>query len=252
MKKTPFTPSSAPNDPTPDRPENHASPADPAAADIGWKLGMLREIAEMGMEMARDVRDQAMAQPAPEPPVPEPPPTKAARDPDALARAFARLTRAVRMTIALHTKLEEDHRRQSAETAADRARRAAAARDQHRAYQRAKVGRVIDATLDAAAGNDEDDEERERLEDEWREHLLDFDDYALGGTRSIGEIIARICRDLGVTPDWARWVDADWARDEMAAKPAGSPYAVWPPVRPARKPPTSGARSGAAAATGPP
>ncbi|MEA2757117.1 MAG: hypothetical protein QOJ54_3406, partial [Aliidongia sp.] len=69
---------------------------------------------------------------------------------------------------------------------------------------------------------------------------------------SIGEIIARICRDLGVTPDWARWVDADWARDEMATKPPGSPYATWPPVRPvpARKPAASGARP--AAATGPP
>jgi len=255
MEQAPFTPSQTPHDPAADRPESHARPEDPAAAEIGWKLGMLREIAEMGMEMARDVRDQAMAQPAPEPPVPEPPPTKAARDPDALARAFARLTRAVRMTIALHTKLEEDHRRQSAENAADRARRAAEARDRHRAYQRAKVKRVIDATLDDAAGADDDGEdcdERERLEDEWRERLLDFDDYALGGQRSVGEIIARICRDLGVTPDWARWVDADWARDEMAAKPPGSPYAVWPPVRPARKPPASSARSGTAAATGPP
>jgi hypothetical protein len=154
------------------------------------------------------------------------------------------------MAIALHTRLEEDHRRRGEASVAERERRAAEARDKHRAYQRAKAKRVIDATLDAEAG--EDWEERERLEDELRERLLDFDDYALCGQRSVGEIIARICRDLGVTPDWARWVDADWARDEMAAKPPGSPYAVWPPIRPARKPSASGARSGAAAATGPP
>jgi hypothetical protein len=250
MEKTHFTPSQMPHDPAADRPESHARPEAPAAAEIGWKLGMLREIAEMGMEMARDVRDQAVAEPAPDQPA------KPSRDPDTLARAFARLTRAVRMTIALHTRLEEDHRRQSAENAAERERRAAAARDKHRAYQQAKVKRVIDATLDDAAGDDEDEagedsDERERLEDEWRERLLDFDDYALGGQRSVGEIIARICRDLGVTPDWARWIDADWARDEMASKPPGSPYAVWPPIRPARKS-ASGARSGAAAATGPP
>jgi hypothetical protein len=252
MKQTLFTPSQTPNDPAADRPESHASPEDPASAEIGWKLGMLREMAEMGMEMARDVRDQAVAEPAPEPPA------KAGGDSDALARAFARLTRAVRMAIALHTRLEEDHRRQGEASAAERERRAAAARDKHRAYQRAKVKRVIDATLDDAAGDDDDDDEagedsdeRERLEDEWRERLLDFDDYALGGQRSVGEIIARICRDLGVTPDWARWVDADWARDEMTTKPPGSPYAVWPPIRPARKS-ASGARSGAAAATGPP
>ncbi|MGB8843985.1 MAG: hypothetical protein WCC64_23290, partial [Aliidongia sp.] len=85
MEQTLFTPSSADpaaNDRTADRPESHASPEDPAAAEIGWKLGMLREMAEMGMEMARDVRDQAMADRAE--PVPEPP-AKAGRDPDVLA-----------------------------------------------------------------------------------------------------------------------------------------------------------------------
>jgi hypothetical protein len=67
------------------------------------------------------------------------------------------------------------------------------------------------------------------------ERLKDFDDYADLGNRSIGEIIARICRDLGLKPDWWRWVDAAWAKQEMAEKPPGSPYADWPPCRPARK-----------------
>jgi hypothetical protein len=247
MKTASFTPStaaSAPNDPAADRPESHVRPEDSAAADIGWKLAMLRELAECGMDMARDVRNQAVAEPAPDQPA------KAGGEREALALAFWRLSRAVRMTLALHTEMEENHRRQSEETAADRARRAAEARDKHRAYQRDKVERVAGATLDTKAGKDWN--ERERLDDELRERLTDFDDYALCGQRSIGEIIVRICRDLGVTPDWARWVDADWARDEMATKPPGSPYAAWPPVRPvpARKPAASGARP--AAATGPP
>jgi hypothetical protein len=232
MEQTPFTPSSA-----------ASAPNDPPV-DIGWKLGMLREIAEMGMDMAREVHSQAAAEPAPEQPA------KTKGDPDVLARAFARLTRGVRLTIALHTKLEEDHRRQSEEGAAERERRAAEAREKRRAYQLARARRAVEATLDAKAGKNW--QERDRLEEELRERLLDFDDYALCGQRSVGEIIARICRDLGVTPDWTRWVDADWAREEMATKPAGSPYANWPPVRPApARKPASGARP-AAAATGPP
>jgi hypothetical protein len=48
----------APNDPAADRPE---------AADLAWELALPRELAELGMEMARDVRDRTVAEPKPEP-----------------------------------------------------------------------------------------------------------------------------------------------------------------------------------------
>ena len=234
MEQAHFTPSAAEpaNDPFLDRPE----------ADLAWKLPMLRELAELGMDMARDVRDRAVAEPKPEP---APDQQATADEPakndgktDSLARAFARLSRSVRMTLALRAKLAEDSRRSSEERAAERTRRAAAARDAHRDHQRNKVKRVAEATIDAETG--EDWNEREDLLDALSERLKDFDDYADLGNRSIGEIIARICRDLGLKPDWRRWVDAAWAKQEMAEKPPGSPYADWPPVRPARKPPASG------------
>ena len=234
MEQAYFTPSSADpaNDPFLDRPE----------ADLAWKLPMLRELAELGMDMARDVRDRAVAEPKPEPASDQPTtadePAKDDGKADSLARAFARLSRSVRMTLALHTKLLEDYRKSDEERAAERTRRAAAARDAHRANQRDKVKRVAEATIDAETG--EDWNEREDLLDALSERLKDFDDYADLGNRSIGEIIARICRDLGLKPDWRRWVDAAWAKQEMAEKPPGSPYADWPPVRPARKPPASG------------
>jgi hypothetical protein len=232
MEQTRFTPSSAdpvPNDSFLDRPE----------ADLAWKLPMLRELAEMGMDMARDVRDRGVAEPAPDQPA------KPDGEGDAPARAFARLSRSVRMTVALHTKLIEDYRKSDEERAAERTRRAAAARDAHRGTQMDKVKRVAEATIDAETG--EDWNEREDLHDKLSECLKDFDDYADLGNRSIGEIIARICRDLGVKPDWRRWVDAAWAKQEMAEKPPGSPYAVWPPTRaaPARK-------AAPAPSTGPP
>ena len=274
MEKTHFTPSSvnpAPNDPAADRPAAGSCPNDPfldrPETDLAWKLPMLRELAELGMDMARDVRARAVAEPKPEPAPDQPAmadePAKADDKTDALARAFARLSRSVRMTLALHTKLIEDYRRSGEERAAERTRRAVAARDAHRDNQMDKVKRVAEATIDAETG--EDWNEREDLLDALSERLKDFDDYADLGNRSIGEIIARICRDLGLTPDWQRWVDASWAKQEMVEKPAGSPYAVWPPTRttPVRKtaaaskpaaksnPAPSGARP-AATPTGPP
>jgi hypothetical protein len=46
------------------------------------------------------------------------------------------------------------------------------------------------------------------------ERLKDFDDYADFGNRSFGEIIARICRDLGIEPDWEKWQNEGWALEE--------------------------------------
>jgi hypothetical protein len=242
-RSIPKTASPAANDPSPDRPESHVRADDPAAADIGWRLGMLRELAEIGMEVARAVRDEVVAQPAPDQP------GETDRDRAALVLALSRISRAVRMTLALHAQFTEDHRLLGEQSAAERKQRAATARAEHRAHQLDKVERVINVTLDAKAGKNW--QERDRLDDGLRERLKDFDDYALCGDRSIGEIIARICRDLGVTPDWQRWIDADWARDEIATKPPGSPYAAWPAPTPDRRPPAP-TRRVAVAATGPP
>jgi hypothetical protein len=52
----------------------------------------------------------------------------------------------------------------------------------------------------------------------------------------IGVLVARICRELGVTPDWALWADTDWAKAEAQDQTPGSPFAARPrrtdPLRP--------------------
>jgi hypothetical protein len=116
------------------------------------------------------------------------------------------------------------------ERAVERTRRAAAARDAHHANQTDKVKRVAEVTIDDKTGEDWCEREDRRVE--LRECLKDLDDLADLGQRSIGEIIALICRDLGLTPDRQRWVDASWAKQEMGERPPGAPYAVWPPTRP--------------------
>ncbi len=57
------------------------------------------------------------------------------------------------------------------------------------------------------------------------ERLEDPDDEADFARRPIGELVARICQDLGVTPDWSLWEAEDWALGEAEAKLPGSPYA---------------------------
>jgi len=56
----------------------------------------------------------------------------------------------------------------------------------------------------------------------------------------LGELVGRICRELGIEPDWAIWQDAFWALEEARQKPPGSPYAA-PPVVPVTEDPRSDA-----------
>ena len=68
---------------------------DPAVAAAEWRLGLLTEMAEIGMELVRALRPGAAADEAP---ASDKAPGKV-RDP---VDAFAPLSRAVRMTLALH------------------------------------------------------------------------------------------------------------------------------------------------------
>ncbi|MDB5435710.1 MAG: hypothetical protein JWR47_1967, partial [Phenylobacterium sp.] len=83
----------------------------------------------------------------------------------------------------------------------------AASAARHVERRKTKVRTAVERVLDAEAG--ESDAENlfydltERLETDY-----DDDDFA---DRPIGELVARICRDLGVTPDWSLWQDEDWA-----------------------------------------
>ncbi|HZZ37231.1 MAG TPA: hypothetical protein VFE03_16030, partial [Caulobacteraceae bacterium] len=56
-----------------------------------------------------------------------------------------------------------------------------------------------------------------------------------------GEAVGRICKGLGVKPDWAAWAAEPWAQEERRTRPQGSPYAGdadEPPAEaPAKKPP---------------
>jgi hypothetical protein len=53
--------------------------------------------------------------------------------------------------------------------------------------------------------------------------------------RPFGEVVALICRGLGVQPDWQAWSAEPWAQEEIRTRALTSPYAHWPHSLP--KPP---------------
>src|SRR2546422_732824 len=51
--------------------------------------------------------------------------------------------------------------------------------------------------------------------------------YALAGylDRPFGEVVALICKGLGIKPDWAAWAGEPRGQEEIRPRPPKSPYA---------------------------
>ena len=215
------------------------------------QLEVIRELRDMGMSLARNLTRrvlaeteaaEAAAQAAVEVGEPEPAPRRGAVIDPALS--FSRLSRAVRLTLALEA---QTHR-----AIEDAARRSAVANDdapaddgavwddpiagaldfhtirrnlrRHRyADQDHEIRRAVEETIEATS---DDPDEVERLRGELKERLEDEEDVFEGRfTWPIGEAIALICQDLGIEPDWDRWETRPWAVKEIEESPKGSPYA---------------------------
>ena len=189
----------------------------------------------MGMTLARNLTRQVVAQAeADEARVeagePEPPRRGLPVDP---ALSFSRISRAVRLTLALEARTHQ--------AIEDRARRGAAANDdgpeddepmskggggpidyeairrRHAPMVRAivhgeqdhDVRRAVEETIEDAC---DDPEDVERLMEELSERLEEDEVFNGRNFWPTGEVIALICQDLGLTPDWDRWRSRGWAR----------------------------------------
>jgi hypothetical protein len=123
-----------------------------------------------------------------------------------------------RQTVALEAKLAEEVQSGRAERStlgvSDRWRSA-----RRKRQAKAIVGEIIEAETAS-------DFEANRLFNERDERLDDGDEEADFADRPIGELVARICRDLGITPDWSLFEDHDWAIEEARIRPPGSPFAA--------------------------
>ena len=130
-----------------------------------------------------------------------------------IGMAYARVARAVRQSVMLQARLIADRpapRKETHLTPEDHAKDRVAR----------IVGRVIEA--------EHDDEDRiERLQDESIERLEDEDIYGAVLTRPMSEMVADICQDLGLHPDWTRLARECWAVEEIASGDVGEPLAAF-------------------------
>jgi hypothetical protein len=143
------------------------------------------------------------------------------------ALAHSRVSRAVRMAELLRERLTAQAGEQARQDSYNRiwadkgaAERAAAAADpahSHKARVEAIVSRI-------AKGETDDEDRLEAIACETAERLDDDDIYGQVADRPVGELVALICRDLGLDPDWERLGEEAWAVEEKAAAPPGSPF----------------------------
>ncbi|MBV8914951.1 MAG: hypothetical protein JOZ05_18170 [Acetobacteraceae bacterium] len=175
--------------------------------------GFLHELLEMGMELARAVQADAKAADPKDPAAPK------LLD---LVTAYERVSRGIRRTIMLAQRLDAPPSQASA---------------QHRASARRRIIREVEDAIHARARPGD----KEYLQAELRERLDGPDILEDVDHRPIPEIIAEICRDLGVAAQlgakpWKRRTPEDIAAlCALAAQP--DPAANGSAVEPLFPPP---------------
>ncbi len=155
----------------------------PGTADENsWESRMLMEHAELAMRNLRLV-------------------TKMAEDAQWVGtggdKMFARFSHAMQVSIALKARLEREARQQRHEAA--QARRTAAA--EARSKCKAAVEKVVEAAIEKIA----DPAEAARLRLDLGVRLGQLDIEREIADKPIREIVAGVCRELGITPDMPEW-----------------------------------------------
>jgi hypothetical protein len=206
--------------------------SDPSRERTERHLRVLQELAEIGMDLARLVRQRAMqADPATD-----------RSDP---GLSFARIARAVRQTVALEARLDEDAQTRDKRIAAGRAVHEARLAESVRRAGSSRKLKAAMAVERAVEGLGDTDEDGEPLHPELYEWLADSRDDERFADRPVGEIVMEICRDLGLTPDWSLWADEDWAAElPQVARPDDREKTPTPAVGEGRDPDAACAPTG--------
>jgi hypothetical protein len=148
---------------------------------------------------------------------------------------YSRVSKALRMTLVLHAKFEEDSLKSDQEKAARaaarqaaEAQRAASALAAQKRDQKRTVEHAVEQAIAAAEYGYRGSRDYGEAYSDLYERLNDFEDYSDFGRKSTGEIVEQICRLLNLPFDPALWQDEPWAIAEAKAKPPGSPFADRP------------------------
>jgi hypothetical protein len=179
-----------------------------AQARTERQLAMLAELAEIGMQIARAVRDEAVARTEA---------VDAAAQPSRFGKGdlglvYSRIARAVRQTLALEASVAEGRDNARVEQERRRVDLGQLIFRQRQDDIREFVAQAIEAD---AVERHSADSDVERLLDDLDERLEDgqYDDALADAP--IAELVGRICYDLGITPDWRIWDDQDWAIEHL-------------------------------------
>lgn len=176
---------------------------------------ILKELADIGLDMARAVQRQAQGT------------DRKAKV--GLDRSFKHIARAVRLTLALETRMAEDGfaegQRLATERQAQRARRQMAER-LDLAQRKARVRHLVVEAIEIEADETKRPEPAENLLDALD---IEMERLSLSDRRPVGEIVAGICKTLGVAIDLTGVFEAPQIQEDLRAQPAGSPFANGPP-----------------------
>jgi hypothetical protein len=181
---------------------------DPSVVRAERRLRLLEELTEIGMELARALRPSLPADGAADEAASEGPATEMGRakgrDP---ADAFARLSRAVRLTLALEARTDQALRdlksgivRVREQERAEAAERAEVAAVHDHLTRQAQV---LDLVMSVAEAETEDEGEFENLCEALEERLKEDEAYVDCDKRPLRETVERLCKDLALTPDWS-------------------------------------------------
>jgi ParB-like chromosome segregation protein Spo0J len=207
-------------------PETDALDADIAMAEE--RLAMLRRLGELGMMFAEALTRRALE--APETPDANAPAPRL--DP---ADAFAKISRAIRLTIALEAKTHEELRALRSGVVIERKERAkkAAKRAEKDVRERreARMRKAEELVLEAAEREIEDYEAMNDLRDALEQRLQEDVVYWDAGDPPLFDIVKQLCHDLDLNPDWSLWTGEDWGPKAPFEREASSPYRL-----PSRKP----------------
>jgi hypothetical protein len=212
-----------------------AGATDPRVARAEERRAMLRELAELGMALTRELTRRTLETPetSAAEPAADGSPKAASRaipgprhDP---AEAFARLSRAVRLTLALEAKAEEELAALIAGVKDRSATTPPAVNDGGspsgrlpRDYPSAHRNKIRDAVFDAINREVTDIYPAQETLDVLYERLLEGERYDAFVHRPLREAVAAICDDLGLNPDWSRWTD-----DGFPPRPEGERGYTW-------------------------
>ncbi|HEY2051992.1 MAG TPA: hypothetical protein VGH03_21840 [Caulobacteraceae bacterium] len=212
-----------------------AEAPDPAILRAERRLQILEELTDIAMNLARALERQALAAAdrtqSSEPDCAQAP-IAPAFDPSV---ALARISRAVRLTLALEARTDEQLRALRAGVAAEVEARRVVARNRAREEARARrdnhrdeVERLV---WEAAEREAEDEAALDSVLEALEERLTDDEAYWDLDQMPVREAVQRLCADLELTPDWSLWEGEGWTPQPPFSR---GRFSLW--SRPSRTP----------------